>query len=164
LENAGAQITIVSNHPGAIKGWNDQDWGQSIAVDATLEEVDADQFDSLVLPGGVMNPDKLRRNESAVDFIRDFFEQGKPVGAICHAPWLLAEADVIEDREVTSWPSLRTDLENAGANWVDQEVVVDGGLVTSRNPGDIPAFGRKLIEEIAEGAHEEQEEAAGRVQ
>ncbi|HEY3781651.1 MAG TPA: type 1 glutamine amidotransferase domain-containing protein [Fimbriimonadaceae bacterium] len=159
LENAGAQISIISNHPGEIKGWNHDQWGQSIGVDATIEEVNAEQFDSLVLPGGVMNPDKLRMNEAAVGFIRDFFEQGKPVGAICHAPWLLAEADVVEDRKVTSWPSIRTDLENAGANWVDREVVVDGGLVTSRKPDDIPAFGRKLIEEISEGIHEQQEEA-----
>lgn len=153
LEEAGAQTTIVSIKPGEIKGWNEKEWGQSVPVEKTVDGVSADDFDALMLPGGVMNPDKLRMNEQAVDFARDFIEAGKPVGAICHGPWLLVEADVVEGRRVTSWPSLRTDLVNAGAEWEDSEVVVDEGLVTSRKPADIPAFSRKLIEEIQEGRH-----------
>ncbi|MEA2553546.1 MAG: protease [Fimbriimonadaceae bacterium] len=154
LEDAGAQTTIVSVKSGEIKGWNHQNWGDTIQVDKTVDEVSAEDFDALMLPGGVMNPDKLRMNEKAVDFVMDFFDDGKPIGAICHAPWLLIEADVVDGKTVTSWPSLRADLENAGANWVDQEVVVDNGMVTSRKPDDIPAFCEKLIEEIAEGIHE----------
>ena len=153
LEEAGAQTTVVSLKSGEIKGWNEKDWGESIAVDKTIDEISADEFDALMLPGGVMNPDKLRMNEAAVSFARDFIESGRPVGAICHGPWLLAEADVIDGRRMTSWPSLRTDLTNAGATWEDSEVVVDEGLVTSRKPSDIPAFNRKLIEEISEGRH-----------
>lgn len=160
LEQAGAQTTVVSIKPGEIKGWNENDWGQSVPVDKTVDQCSADDFDALVLPGGVMNPDKLRMNPQAVQFAKDFFEQGKPVGAICHGPWLLVEADVVEGRTVTSWPSLQTDLRNAGAEWVDQQVVTDQGLVTSRKPDDIPAFGQKLIEEIGEGFHEGQQEAA----
>jgi protease I len=160
LEQAGARTSVVSLRPGEIKGWNDQDWGDTVPVDMTVGQARTEEFDALVLPGGVMNPDKLRMNEEAVNFVLRFFEEGKPVGAICHGPWLLVEADVVDGREVTSWPSLRTDLENAGAIWTDREVVVDGGLVTSRNPGDIPAFSRKLIEEIGEGEHKEQVEAA----
>lgn len=160
LDEAGAQTTVISLHPGEIKGWNHDNWGDTCPVDMTVDQADAGEFDALMLPGGVMNPDKLRMNDKAVEFVREFFEQGKPVGAICHGPWLLVEADVVDGREVTSWPSLRTDLENSGANWVDREVVVDEGMVTSRNPGDIPAFSRKLIEEIGEGAHEGQREAA----
>ena len=153
LEEAGAQTTIVSIKSGDIKGWNEQDWGESIPVDVTVDQCSPNDFDALMLPGGVMNPDKLRINEQAVSFCRQFFEQGKPVGAICHAPWLLVEADVVQNRRVTSWPSVHTDLVNAGANWEDSECVVDEGLVTSRKPADIPAFSRKLIEEIAEGKH-----------
>lgn len=160
LEDAGAETTVVSIHAGEIRGWAEKDWGEGVTVDTTVEDARPDKFDALVLPGGVMNPDKLRMNEQAVAFVREFFVEGKTVGAICHGPWLLVEADVIDGREVTSWPSLRTDIENAGGNWVDQEVVVDGCLVTSRKPDDIPAFSRKLIEEISEGHHEAQEEAA----
>lgn len=153
LDEAGAETVVVSLKPGEIKGWNEKNWGDSVPVDMTVEEADAADFDALMLPGGVMNPDTLRMNDSAVAFVQDFFESGKPVGAICHGPWLLVEADVVEDRTLTSWPSLITDIENAGGTWVDQEVVTDQGLVTSRNPGDIPAFSRKLIEEIVEGVH-----------
>lgn len=153
LDEAGAITTIVSIKSGEIKGWNEKDWGESIQVDRTVEECSADEFDALMLPGGVMNPDKLRVNERAVQFCRGFFESGKPVGAICHGPWLLVEADVVQNRRVTSWPSIKTDLQNAGAKWEDSECVVDDGLVTSRNPGDIPAFSSKLIEEIGEGKH-----------
>jgi protease I len=124
-----------------------------MTVDAVLDEANPDDYDALLLPGGVMNPDKLRVNKAALSFVRAFFDAGKPVAAICHAAWTLIDAGVIEGRTVTSYPSLRTDLENAGANWVDEEVVVDNGLVTSRNPNDIPAFNRKMIEEFAEGVH-----------
>lgn len=155
LDEAGAQTTVVSPKAGEIKGWDEENWGQSVAVDQTLDEVSANDFDALVLPGGQINPDKLRLEPKAVALVRDFVQAGKPVGAICHGPWLLVEADVARGRKVTSWGSIRKDLENAGASWVDEEVVTDKGLVTSRNPGDIPAFGKKLIEEIAEGVHPE---------
>lgn len=160
LEEAGAEVTIVSLEAGEIKGWNENDWGDSIRVDLTIEKANAADFDALQLPGGVMNPDKLRMNEKAVSFIKSFFEAGKPVAAICHAPWTLIEADVVNGRTVTSWKSLQTDLENAGAEWVDEEVVVDNGLVTSRNPDDLPAFNRKMIEEFAEGVHRRPKAAA----
>ena len=153
LEEAGAQVELVSPEEGQVRAWAKTDWGTRYDVDTPLSGASVDRYDALVLPGGVMNPDNLRQNEEAVRFTRSFFEEGKPVAAICHAPWLLAEAGVIRDREITSYPSLRTDLENAGARWVDQEVVVDNGLVTSRNPDDIPAFNRKMVEEIAEGMH-----------
>lgn len=153
LEDAGATTTVVSVKPGEIKAWNKQNWGEPIPVDKTVDQVSAEDFDALLLPGGVMNPDRLRTNPDAVDFARQFIEDGKPVGAICHGPWLLVEADCVDGRTMTSWPSLHTDLENAGANWVDEEVVVDNGLVTSRKPGDIPMFSQKLIEEIGEGTH-----------
>lgn len=159
LKEAGAEVTIVSLEKGEIKGWNEKNWGDSIAVDLTIDEASAENFDALQLPGGVMNPDKLRMNEKAVAFIKSFFEAGKPVAAICHAPWTLVEADVVKGKTVTSWKSLKTDLENAGAKWVDQEVVVDNGLVTSRNPQDIPAFNKKIIEEFAEGVHRKQKTA-----
>jgi protease I len=151
LEDAGAEVSVVSLKAGEIKGWKDKDWGESIAVDLTLEEANADDFDALQLPGGVMNPDTLRMDKSAVNFIKSFIDAGKPVAAICHASWTLIEADAVRGKTVTSWNSLRTDLENAGANWVDQEVVVDSGLITSRNPQDIPAFNEKMIEEFAAG-------------
>ena len=156
LDAAGATTKVVSLKSGTIKGWNHDKPGSDIAVDAVLGSTSADDFDALMLPGGVMNPDKLRTEESAVTFVRDFFESGKPVAAICHGPWLLVEADVVKGRSVTSWPSLKTDLTNAGAKWTDREVVTDHGLVTSRNPGDIPAFNRKMIEEFAEGVHDAQ--------
>lgn len=159
LENAGADVKIVSLKSGEIKGWNEKDWGDKIAVDLTVDEADANDFDALQLPGGVMNPDKLRMNEKAVSFVKAFFEEGKPVGAICHAAWTLIEADVVKGKTVTSWASLKTDLENAGAKWVDEEVVADNGLVTSRNPNDIPAFNEKIIEEFAEGFHKKQKAA-----
>jgi deglycase len=156
LQDAGAKLELVSIKEGEIQGFNHYDKADKFKVDKTVEEVSASDYDALVLPGGVGNPDTLRLDENAVHFVREFFEQGKPVGAICHAPWVLIEAGVVRDRTVTSWPSLRTDLRNAGANRVDQEVVVDNGLVTSRWPDDIPAFNKKLIEEFAEGRHEAQ--------
>ncbi|HWA83689.1 MAG TPA: type 1 glutamine amidotransferase domain-containing protein [Fimbriimonadaceae bacterium] len=162
LDEAGATTTVVSLKPGEIRGWDHDHWGQSIPVDKTVEEVSSDDFDALLLPGGVMNPDRLRMNEEAVEFAGDFVKEGKPVGAICHGPWLLVEADVVGGRQMTSWPSLKTDLTNAGAEWEDSEVIVDEGLVTSRKPSDIPAFSKKLIEEIAEGRHEEGAEEATR--
>ncbi|MCM2281004.1 MAG: type 1 glutamine amidotransferase [Bdellovibrionaceae bacterium] len=163
LQKAGADVRIVSPKPDRIRGWNKRDWGDPIDVDIPLEKANAEDFDALVLPGGVMNPDQLRLNPKAVEFVRAFFEQDKPVGAICHGPWMLAEAAVVEGRRLTSYASIKTDLINAGANWVDEEVVTDQGLVTSRHPGDIPAFNRKLIEEIAEGPHgSRREEARGR--
>lgn len=160
LEEAGAEVSVVSLKAGEIKGWNHKDWGASIEVDLTVTEARADNFDALQLPGGVMNPDNLRMNEQAVNFIKAFFEAGKPVAAICHAPWTLIEAGVVRGRTVTSWASLRTDLENAGATWVDEEVVTDNGLVTSRKPDDIPAFNEKMIEEFAEGRHKRRQTAA----
>lgn len=160
LDNVGAETQIVSLKSGEIKGWNEKDWGDSIAVDLTVDQANAENFDALVLPGGVMNPDKLRMNEKAVSFVKAFFDAGKPVGAICHAPWTLIEADVVKGKTLTSWSSLRTDLENAGAKWLDREVVTDNGLVTSRNPDDIPAFNEKIIEEFAEGVHKRQKTAS----
>lgn len=156
LQEAGAETVLVSPVNGKVKGWNHTNWGDEFPVDLPLNKADANDFDALLLPGGVMNPDHLRTNKDAVRFAKEFFRAGKPVAAICHGPWLLVEADVVRGRTMTSWPSLQTDLENAGATWVDQEVVTDEGLVTSRKPGDIPAFNRKMIEEIAEGVHAEQ--------
>lgn len=156
LEQAGAQTHIVSPQEGTVKGWNHTNWGDDFPVDVSLDQANADDYDALVLPGGVMNPDHLRRNQKAQQFVRAFFEAGKPVAAICHAPWMLIDAGVVNGRTLTSYPTLQLDLKNAGANWVDQEVVVDNGLVTSRNPDDIPAFNRKMIEEISEGVHEQQ--------
>ena len=156
LQDSGAELTLVSLEDGEVQGFNHYDKAGSFKVDKTVEEVMASDFDALVLPGGVGNPDNLRQNENAVRFVRDFFEQGKPVGAICHAPWTLVEAGVVRGRTLTSFPSLQTDIRNAGGNWVDEEVVTDNGLVTSRKPDDIPAFNRKLIEEFAEGRHAQQ--------
>jgi protease I len=156
LDAAGAKTKVVSPKSGSIKGWNFTNWGDDIKVDVALDSTSPDDFDALMLPGGVINPDTLRMNEDAVNFVRAFFEAGKPVASICHGPWMLVEADVVRGRNVTSWPSLRTDLRNAGANWTDSESVTDHGLVTSRKPDDIPAFSRKMIEEFAEGVHEEQ--------
>ena len=162
LDAAGARTVVVSPRTGSIKGWEHDHWGESIPVDQSLDGARADQFDALLLPGGVINPDQLRQNERAVQFVRGFFDAGKPVSAICHGPWMLVEADVVRGRTITSWPSLRTDIRNAGAEWVDREVVTDKGLVTSRKPDDIPAFSRKMIEEFAEGVHEGQRPAARR--
>jgi len=156
LDSAGATTKVVSPKSGSIKGWNHTEWGEQIPVDVSLDSASANDFDALLLPGGVMNPDHLRMNRSAVNFVRAFFEAGKPVAAICHGPWLLVEADVARGRNVTSWPSLQTDLRNAGASWSDSQVVTDHGLVTSRKPDDIPAFNKKMIEEFAEGVHDEQ--------
>ena len=154
LEEAGADVHIVSLEKGEIKSWADGNWGKTYTVDKTIDEVSQKDYNALMLPGGVINPDVLRRNEKAV--AKSFFEYHKPVAAICHAPWLLAEADVLEGRNITSFHSIKTDMINAGANWTDEEVVVDSGLVTSRNPNDLPAFNRKLVEEVYEGKHEEQ--------
>jgi protease I len=156
LEEAGAEVTIVSLKSGEIKGWDETDWGKTITVDLTVDQANAEDFDALQLPGGVMNPDKLRTDENVLRFVKAFFEAGKPVAAICHAPWTLINADVVKGRELTSYHTVRKDLENAGAKWVDQEVVTDNGLVTSRKPDDIPAFNQKMIEEIAEGEHRRQ--------
>jgi protease I len=153
LDAAGATTSVVSPAKGEVQGWKHFNKGDKVRVDVPLEKADADDFDALMLPGGVANPDQLRTMPKAVEFVREFFESGKPVAAICHAPWTLIEADVVKGRKVTSWPSLRTDLMNAGAQWVDQEVVTDNGLVTSRKPDDIPAFNAKMIEEFSEGAH-----------
>lgn len=156
LEKAGARAEIVSPAGETVRAWDEKDWGETFKVDVRLKDAKAADYDALVLPGGVMNPDKLRMNKSAVEFVADFFAARKPVGAICHGPWTLIEAEVVAGRRMTSWPSLQTDLRNAGAEWVDEEVVVDNGLVTSRKPADIPAFNRKLIEEFSEGKHEGQ--------
>ncbi len=153
LEQAGASALIVSPAKGEVQGFNHHDKGDKFRVDMPLEQADAGEFDALVLPGGVANPDQLRTLPRAVQFARDFFESEKPVAVICHGPWTLIEAGVVKGRTLTSWPSLKTDLVNAGANWVDKEVVVDHGLVSSRKPSDLPAFNRKMIEEFAEGAH-----------
>ncbi|QCW98965.1 type 1 glutamine amidotransferase [Aggregatimonas sangjinii] len=156
LKNEGATVHVVSPKDGEIKSWDTDNWGETITVDKVLSEANAADYNSLVLPGGVINPDLLRVNTNALSFIRAFFETGKPVAAICHAPWLLVSAKVIENRKVTSYKSIKDDIKNAGANWVDEEVVVDQGLVTSRNPDDLPAFIRKIIEETREGKHDEQ--------
>ncbi len=156
LEDAGAEVHIISEKLGEIKAWSDGDWGKSYKVDKTLDQVGQSDYNALVLPGGVINPDKLRLNKTAVSFVKSFFEHKKPVAAICHGPWLLAEADVLKGRKITSYGSIKTDMINAGANWVDEEVVVDAGLVTSRSPKDLPAFNSKLVEEVYEGKHEEQ--------
>jgi protease I len=155
LDDAGARTIVVSPSEGQVRGWNHTEWGDEVPVDQALDDARPQDFDALVLPGGVINPDKLRILPRAVEFVRAFFEERKPVAAICHGPWTLIEAGVATGRRMTSWPSLKTDLKNAGADWTDKEVVVDRGLVTSRKPDDIPAFVEKMIEEFAEGAHEE---------
>lgn len=156
LEKAGAQTDIIAPSGQKVQAWDETDWGATFPVDVPLKKAKPEQYDALVLPGGVMNPDKLRREPKAVQFVRAFFDAGKPVAAICHGPWTLIEAGVVEGRRMTSWPSLQTDLRNAGAEWVDDAVIVDHGLITSRKPGDIPVFSRKIIEEISEGFHQEQ--------
>jgi len=156
MEKEGFNVEIVSLEKGEIKAWTDGNWSNHYKVDKTLNEVKAEDYNALVLPGGVINPDLLRREESVLNFVRDFFKLKKPVAAICHAPWTLISAGVIEGRKMTSFHSIKDDVMNAGANWVDQEVVVDEGFVTSRNPNDLPAFNSKLIEEIKEGKHEMQ--------
>jgi len=156
LEDAGAETTLISLKPGKIQGFNHFDPADEHKVDRAIEETDAGDYDALMIPGGVGNPDQLRGDENVVSFVRDFFEAGKPVAAICHGPWVLVEAGVVRDRKLTSWPTLQTDIRNAGGNWVDEQVVVDQGLVTSRKPDDIPAFNKKMIEEFCEGKHAEQ--------
>lgn len=152
VKDAGAEVVVVSDKSDTIVG----EHGTEVIVDISVDEVSADDYDGLIIPGGVKNPDVLRTNTKAVAFVRAFFDQHKPVAAICHGPWLLVEAGVVDGRKLTSWPSLRTDIENAGGSWVDEEVVVDQGLVTSRKPDDIPAFAAKAIEEFGEGKHEGQ--------
>lgn len=156
MEKEGFKVDIVSPENGEIKAWANGNWSNSYKVDRNLKDVKADEYNALVLPGGVINPDKLRRNDDVLMFVRDFFKMKKPVAAICHAPWTLISAGVVKGRKMTSFNSIKDDLINAGANWVDQEVVVDEGFVTSRNPDDLPAFNSKLIEEIKEGKHEMQ--------
>jgi protease I len=160
LESARAQTRIVSPVTDQVQGWNHFEKGDRFPVDVPLGEADSRDFDALLLPGGVANPDQLRIIPEAIEFIRQFFAANKPVASICHGPWPLIEAGVVRGRTMTSWPSLKTDLINAGAKWVDQEVVTDNGLVTSRKPGDIPAFNRKMIEEFADGKHKNQQSAA----
>ena len=153
LEAAGATVHVISPRSGKIKAWDTDKWGIEIDVDKTLDSVSPDDYDALVLPGGVMNPDKLRQNKSAVAFVSAFLDESKPVAAICHGPQMLIETGLIGGRTLTSFPSLQTDIKNAGGHWIDEEVVVDNGLVTSRRPDDLPAFNKKAIEEIAEGVH-----------
>jgi protease I len=160
VEEAGGQPDLISIEDGEIQAWEHFDKGGSFKVDRTIEEARPDDYDGLVLPGGVANPDQLRTDENVVSFIREFATSGKPIGVICHGPWTLIEAGVVAGRTITSWPSLQTDLRNAGANWVDQEVVVDAGLVSSRKPDDLPAFNAKIVEEFAEGRHRESAEKA----
>ena len=153
LSEAGAKVSIVSLETGEIKSWDEKDWGESVSVDMTLDEANEADFDALVLPGGQINPDLLRVEDKAIDFVKAFFNTGKPIAAICHAPWLLIEAGLVKDRKMTSYSSIKTDMMNAGAKWEDSEVVIDNGLITSRNPGDVDAFSNKIIEEVREGQH-----------
>jgi protease I len=162
LEDAGATPEVISLKEGEIKGWDEDDWGETVEVDKVLADANPEDYIALVLPGGVMNPDKMRTVPEAIAFVKAFFAGGKPVAAICHGPQILIEAGVVKGRKLTSYPSLKTDLKNAGANWVDEQVVVDNGLVTSRKPADLDAFNAKLIEEIGEGRHEGQAQAANR--
>jgi protease I len=153
LEEAGAITHVISPKSGSIKGWNHTDWGENVKVDKGLEQARVSDYDALVLPGGVLNPDRLRMEPKAVAFVKEFAQSGKPVAAICHGPWTLIEAGVVRGRKMTSWPSVKIDLMNAGAKWVDDQVVTDANFITSRKPADIPAFSRKIIEEIADGVH-----------
>jgi protease I len=152
LDQAGAKTVVIAPKQGAIRGWKMKNWGDEMRVDVTLDRANPDDYDALMLPGGVLNPDQLRMDKRAVQFVRSFFEHSKPVAAICHAPIMLIEAGVLKGRHVTSWPSLKTDIGNAGGQWIDETVVVDRGLVTSRKPDDIPAFNEKMIAEFAEAA------------
>ncbi len=156
LKSEGAEVHIISDKEGEIKSWDKTDWGKTVKVDISISKANEQDYHALVLPGGVMNPDNLRINEDALKFIKAFFENKKPVAAICHAPWLLINAGVVKGRNLTSYKTIKEDLINAGANWEDKEVVVDNGLVTSRNPDDLPAFINKIIEEVREGKHEKQ--------
>lgn len=152
LEEAGAKIEVIAPRDGEIKGWNIREWGENVKVEKTLESARVEDYDALVLPGGVMNPDRLRMDPLAVDFVRKFVESGKAVAAICHGPWTLIEAGVVKGKNLTSWPSLKTDIKNAGANWVDEEVCTDGQFITSRKPDDIPAFSSAIIEAVSSGS------------
>jgi protease I len=152
LQDAGATTVVIAPKAGSIRGWKENNWGDDVPVDLVLDQAQPDDYDALMLPGGVINPDRLRMVPAAVAFVRAFFDAEKPVAAICHGPIMLIEADVLHGRHVTSWPSLKTDIRNAGAEWSDEQVMVDQGLVTSRKPGDIPVFNRKMIEEFGEGA------------
>jgi protease I len=154
LEAAGAQTEVISPNSGKIKGWNHTDWGETVKVDKTLDNANAFEYDALILPGGVMNPDRLRMEPKAVNFVKQFVSSGKTVAAICHGPWTLLETGALHGKTVTSWPSLKTDLKNAGAKWVDKEVVTDGQFITSRKPDDIPAFNRALIESATHQVHQ----------
>jgi len=154
LDDAGARTTLVCPHSGQVKSWDHKDWGKKYDVDLTLDKAKDSDFDALLLPGGVINPDALRINDKAVALVKAFYDAGKPIAAICHGPWTLVEAGVVKGHKMTSWPSLKTDLKNAGATWVDEPVVCDRGLVTSRKPDDIPEFDRKMLEEFAEGRHD----------
>src|SRR3954447_18787571 len=160
VEEAGAEVDVIAPEAGEIQAFNHLDKGDTFTADKSTGDASADDYDGLVLPGGVANPDELRTDADAVNLVRAFFEAGKPVGVICHGPWTLVEAGVVKGRTLTSWPSLQTDIRNAGGNWVDEEVVVDSGLVTSRKPDDLPAFNKKIIEEFCEGRHEEQKASA----
>jgi protease I len=161
VEREGGKPELLSTEEGEIQAFNHLDKGDTFPVDRTVADASPSDYDGLVLPGGVASPDFLRMDEDAVAFIRGFFEQGKPVAVICHGPWTLVEADVLRGRTITSWPSLKTDIRNAGGKWVDEEVVVDEGLVSSRNPDDLPAFCAKLVEEFCEGVHEGQRQSVG---
>ncbi len=154
FEAAGATTVVIAPKSGEIKGWNMKQWGESVKVDKTLDNANPNDYDALVLPGGVMNPDRLRMDPGAVNFIRQIVASGKTVGAICHGPWTLIEAGAVSGKTVTSWPSLKTDLKNAGAKWVDQEVAADGQFITSRKPEDIPAFSRAVIDSVSRGVHQ----------
>jgi protease I len=164
VREAGADVDVVSLETGEVQMFNHLDKGDTIEAEFAVSDASAGDYDGLVIPGGVANPDALRADEDAVSFVRNFFEQDKPVGTICHGPWLLVESGVAKGRTVTSWPSLKTDLRNAGAEWVDEEVVVDNGLVTSRKPDDLPAFCAKIVEEFAEGKHEQHVGSGSRAQ
>ena len=163
LEEAGAETKIVSLNPGKIQGMHHADKGDKFDVDLTLDEARPEEFDALLIPGGLMNPDALRSTDDALEFTRHFFREGKPIAAICHGPWVLIDAGIVRGRTLTSWPAIKTDVKNAGGKWINEEVVVDNGLVTSRKPDDIPAFNKKMIEELCEGRHEAMATAASAV-
>jgi protease I len=160
LEEAGAQTDLISIHDGAIKTFDHFDPADEQKVDRVIDDVDASEYDALMIPGGVGNPDQLRGSDAVVEFVRELYDAGKPIASICHGPWVLVEAGIVRDHTLTSWPTLQTDVRNAGGNWVDQEVVADEGIVTSRKPDDIPAFNEKMIEEFSEGTHERRPLAA----